>query len=124
MRLRELGWIPDLVLSSDAQRTRETLECMRESLDDPPAIFLEELYHAGLGALSAALAEVSPTTDRVLVLGHNPGWQDCVHQLTGVGCTMTTANAALMEIEATDWQHAVGQHGQWEWIELIQPKQL
>ena len=57
--LVERGWTPELVLSSDAQRTRETFAGMSEFF--PSAVearYLTSFYHAGLGAAQGELPAV------------------------------------------------------------------
>jgi phosphohistidine phosphatase SixA len=51
-----------------------------------------------------AVGEVPPAVHRLLVIGHNPDWERLVTWLAGEPVAMGTANAALLEIEAPDWQ--------------------
>ena len=67
--MRARGHSPDLVLCSDAARTRETLEGL--GLDGGTVEFREELYLAAPEAILAA-ATVGKA-DCLLVVGHNPG---------------------------------------------------
>ena len=60
----------------------------------------------------------------VLVLGHNPGWQSAVYWLVGEAHEMTTANAALMEIEAESWADAIRRETEWNLVEFLRPKEL
>ncbi len=66
--MRQRGWLPDQVLSSSAQRTRET--CAGMALDVQPE-FLDTLYHVTANQLLRVLSGASGQT--VLMLGHNPG---------------------------------------------------
>jgi len=123
-RLNEIGWIPDLVLSSDAQRTRETWELMRGVFDGEIDVeFLSHLYHGGAEALMAALSGVDQEFATVLALGHNPGWQEVVTELTGDSIEMTTANAALLERDGDSWRDVF--HGRsWRLHGVIRPREL
>lgn len=123
-RLMELGWGPDYVLSSDSQRTTETFQLMAPLLDAPEVVFLSALYHAGIGALQDAVVSVPEGTTTLMALGHNPGWQDCVHRLTGEYEPMTTANAALMTVDAESWASAITRHGDWQLEQIVRPKEL
>lgn len=124
--LKDRNWIPDLVLSSDAQRTSETWERMGEVLGDHlPVEFLPSLYHAGHEEISEALCTVD--TDRVgcvLVLGHNPGWQSAVSWLSGASVHMTTANAALLQCTRADWPSVAYQQSAWQFVDIIRPKEI
>ena len=66
--LRDTGHVPDQILCSSAQRTRETQALMRF---DAPTSFGERLYHASSEIIFQALREAEQ--DCVLVVGHNPG---------------------------------------------------
>ena len=69
---------PDLVLCSDALRTRQTLELVAVAWTPPAPVALEErLYLASAPALLKRLEAVPDEIGTVLVIGHNPG----LHQL-------------------------------------------
>lgn len=67
------GETPDLVLSSDAARTRETWAVMAPHFDPAPRVdWRADLYHAGPGTMLQALRQAGDART-VLMLGHNPG---------------------------------------------------
>jgi phosphohistidine phosphatase len=121
-RIAAAGWTPSVVYSSDSRRTRETFDGL--GLDDGVGVlFTRSLYHADLGDIMASAAEWDDrSAGPVLVLGHNPGWEDAVTDLTGVTVQMTTANAALLEGFGESWVEALS--GRWRLIELIRSKEL
>jgi phosphohistidine phosphatase len=126
-RLAQLGWAPRVVLSSDAARTRETWACMAPHLPPPARLeYFASLYHAGRGAAAEALSTVGDDeqTDGgrgvVLLLGHNPGWEDLVTDVSGVSTVMKTANAALLEGQAASYRDAL--LGSLELVALVSPK--
>ena len=129
-RLRELDWLPDFVLSSDAVRTRETWQLMAEALapDEASAriavCWLPELYLGGIGALQHALEQHAGTARTVLALGHNPGWEQAASFLTGIGIDMSTAHACLLRASAPSWKVAVSSHAGWELVEHVRPRAL
>lgn len=111
-RLAELGWLPRWVLSSDAARTRETLECMRTALDPAPQQieFRGDFYLAEVPTALAALAQLPTEADTVLAIGHNPGWENLVEELSGHSCSMAPASAVLLITEGTArWEVALSQ---------------
>ena len=66
--LRRQGHVPDQVISSPSQRTRETYDRMKLQ---SPAVFVERLYHASADIIFQVLSEAErPCT---MILGHNPG---------------------------------------------------
>ena len=124
-KLVELSWTPQLVLSSDAQRTRETFELMVPEFSPPPTVdFLSSLYHAGPEELAESLASIPDSTATVMTLGHNPGWEEVVYWLTKQTVRMTTANAALIECETESWSDVVRHAGNWSLLDMIRPKEM
>jgi phosphohistidine phosphatase SixA len=124
-RLVELGWSPDVVLSSDSRRTRETFDGMKAVLPTVRGVeFMRSLYHAGVEALNDALLSVPDDVKTVFALGHNPGWQQAVYWLTGEAIEMKTATAVLMECDAKDWPSTTTHRGGWRLIKAIYPKEL
>jgi phosphohistidine phosphatase len=119
------GWAPDVVLSSDAARTRETWERMARAL--PPArlvAFTPALYHAGIGAVQAVIEPLGRDVGTVLVLGHNPGFEDAVGWLSGQTVALTTANAALLAHADAPWAEAIADGGTWRLEAVLRPRDL
>lgn len=119
-----LGWSPDLTVSSDSRRTRQTFELMRGAFAGELQVrFTRGLYHAGLDAVQHALADVDDAVRTVMVVGHNPGWEDMLERLCGQALRLTTANAALLTIDAGSWAHAL-RRDTWTLTRLLRPKEL
>ena len=121
------GWSPEMVLSSDSTRTQETWVCMAEALNgSPPSTqFTRELYHAGLDTLKTQLCALPDEVKTVLVLGHNPGWEEVVERLTGLTyMVMKTAHAALLHAPAGSWADALAREGAWKLESVIDPRGL
>lgn len=122
-RLQELSWLPDLVIASDSERTRETWQRMK--VEFPHSIeqrFSRAFYPGGLSAITNECSMLTEDTSTLLVLGHNPGWEDAVSGLCGEWVRMTTANAALLESDADNWAQAI--EATWELVEVLRPKEL
>jgi len=124
-RLVEIQWEPELILSSDSQRTRETCGLVNEELDSSPElIFLDSLYHGGPREITTAILEADHSCNPIMVVGHNPGWEEAVRWWTHEPVRMTTANAALLQIKATDWPSAINSNDQWGLVEILRPKEI
>ena len=122
-RLWDLGWIPDLVIASDSERTRETWQHMRAEFPHPiEEQFSSAFYHGGQAAIANACTTLTEDISTLLVLGHNPGWEDAVADLSGQWIRMTTANAALLESDADDWAEVM--EANWVLVEMLRPKEL
>ena len=123
LELSSLGWIPDCVISSDSQRTRETWAGMSAIFEDDIDVRFEPaLYHAGLGELQEDAASWPDSATTVLVLGHNPGWERALGTLAGQWCGMTTANAAMLQGSGDRWADALERP--WTMEGLLRPREL
>ncbi|MEO1998092.1 MAG: histidine phosphatase family protein [Planctomycetaceae bacterium] len=92
------------MLSSTAKRARCTAELLQTELDEPPqAHFLNELYHARPEDCMECVAKTCHDEPCVLVIGHNPGLEEWVFDLTGSGVRFVTAALARVEIELESW---------------------
>src|SRR5688500_390807 len=55
-RLAELDWVPDLVVASDSERTRQTWARMEEAFTSKPQVaFTRRLYLASIGEVKSEL---------------------------------------------------------------------
>ncbi|MBS0576502.1 MAG: histidine phosphatase family protein [Proteobacteria bacterium] len=72
--LREHGYIPERVLCSTARRARETLDIAQDTIGYGQTLRLDAIYEATPGAL-AILADSHREVSRLLMVGHNPGFE-------------------------------------------------
>ena len=108
--LKEEGLVPDLIISSPAQRARETAETVAKSMgyDTGNIFWNESVYMADVSELLDAIATTPDECTRLMVVGHNPGLEDLVFYLTKEvdipddGKVMPTATVAVMSTER-DW---------------------
>ncbi|SFM47932.1 phosphohistidine phosphatase [Pleomorphomonas diazotrophica] len=90
------GYVPDLVLCSPSARTRETFEELRPFLPDHVAVdYVRELYEASLGTMLRVITSHADSSERLLVVGHNPSIHRLAATLPGEGDP-----ALLAEVEA------------------------
>lgn len=94
---------PARVLCSPARRTRETLERVLEALGYTEVRYEPRIYDAAPGTLMAVLDEHADI-DHVLMVGHNPGFEQVVallHSgLSGEARGMPTAGIARFSLPA------------------------
>ncbi len=70
--LREKGYVPDVIYSSDAARTAETTALLKEGLEAAPQVtFRADMYHGAPETLSDVLQVAEG--DVVALVAHNPG---------------------------------------------------
>lgn len=123
-RIQELGWTPQKLVSSDSTRTTQTWKQMSEVFDaSVDATFTDSLYLAGLDEVCDELFALPEDVNEVAVLGHNPGWQNIVHWLSGTAVRMGPGTAVLLKGEGETWADALRQN-KWEIDEIIRPEQL
>ena len=110
--LREQDLVPELILSSDARRTHQTTELIiEESGFDGEVNFLRDLYAAAPEAYIDALVRMGGEAARVMVVGHNPGLEELVEQLTGEYMPLPTAALAQVTLPINHWSDLAGDQG-------------
>ena len=103
--VREYGLIPDVVISSDAVRARLTAEAVVEAARYAGQILLDpHLYMASAGDILSRLREVREKAETVMIVGHNPGLEELVAQLTGEGQDLPTAALAQIVLPIHRWR--------------------
>ncbi|HSR43247.1 MAG TPA: histidine phosphatase family protein [Longimicrobiales bacterium] len=105
--------VPELVLCSTAARTRATWALAAPFLgDDIPVEYDRELYGASAGTLLRVVRGLPDDVRRVLMVGHNPGWELFAAALAGDGDRgaiarmrrkFPTAALAVLESPAERW---------------------
>lgn len=65
--------------------------------------FDERIYGAGANTLTYVISEFGDSWDRVMIVGHNPGFEMLVNALTGKSVRMPTAAVAMIELDISSW---------------------
>ena len=85
--LAQVALQPDLVVSSPAERAINTaekaLKAMGTGVDG--IVRDDRIYEAGVDALLRVLGDVPEQSDRVMLVGHNPGFENLLSYLVGKG---------------------------------------
>ena len=119
--LVEKGWLPEIVLSSDAQRTRETFAGLSRAFTAEVEVrFLSSFYQFGQAAAEDEMLTLPETVSCALLLGHNPGWEQLVEKLTGNAVAMEPATAVVVSQELNSWENAASA-GRGELEDVILP---
>ena len=79
--LQEHGYIPDRTLCSPARRARETLELAQDAIGDGETERVDAIFEATPGEL-VVLADAHREVGRLLLVGHNPGFEQLAALLT------------------------------------------
>ncbi|XP_074303045.1 uncharacterized protein At3g52155, chloroplastic isoform X2 [Silene latifolia] len=100
-KLQQLGWVPKLILCSDATRTKETLSIMQEQTSE----HLQEMI----------CKFSSDDIFTVMCMGHNKGWEEAASTFTASVIELKTCNAALLEAKGKSWEEAFTSAGLGGW---------
>jgi len=103
--VRQYGLIPDVVLSSDAVRARLTAEAVAEAARYAGEVVLDpQLYMASPADILSLLPTVRENAETVMIVGHNPGLEKLVEQLTGERQDLPTATLAQIGLPIDQWR--------------------
>ena len=103
--VREYGLIPDAIISSDAVRARLTAEAVAEAARYAGEILLDpHLYMACPADFLSLLTTVRENAGTVMIVGHNPGLEKLVEQLTGERQDLPTATLAQIGLPIDQWR--------------------
>jgi phosphohistidine phosphatase len=136
------GWIarhppvPDAVLVSPAVRAHQTWEiaaaAMKELARPPHVELLPELYGADPSQLLQSIHAASATdSQRLMVVGHNPGMHELALALAGSGDAagrralsenLPTSGLAIFDFEVDDWADVAFRRGRL--VLFVSPKLL
>lgn len=104
-------WEPevDWVISSPAQRTRETAVAFTNVLKYKRGIvWQDDIYEAEAETLIKVLSQVPVDMEHILIIGHNPGMEELISGLaagapTRMGISLPTAGLAHLTLEIFGW---------------------
>ncbi|MGD2077873.1 MAG: histidine phosphatase family protein [Chloroflexota bacterium] len=95
---------PDIIITSSARRALDTAEAVAaESGYGGSLIVSRALYHAEPDDYLAEARENGGAHEIVMIVGHNPGIEDLVEQLTGEWHRMPTAALAEVRLAIEEW---------------------
>ena len=125
---KQLGIKPQLIWCSTAKRARQTLDPMLPELKKATVEHVDWLYDAGPDEIIRELCDVDDSVDSVMVVGHNPTFQELAVELAAGGDRlaalrekMATGSIAVIELPDS-WAKVKPQSGQL--AAYIEPKQL
>jgi phosphohistidine phosphatase len=111
--------LPDLILCSTAERTRQTFELLTGAFATAPKVrFEDELYLAEPEAIISLVRDTPDKIHTLMVIGHNPGIHQVASDLVGSGnddareklaAKFPTAALAVIDFATDDWNE-IGPH--------------
>ena len=94
-----------VLICSPAARTRETAQLvLKHSRLRMDQRFDERIYEASLRDLLQVVSEIPDEKQTVMLIGHNPGFEELVAFLTGEARPMPTCALAKIRVEVESWK--------------------
>jgi phosphohistidine phosphatase len=104
MLLLEHGFLPDLIITSSAERARNTAILIANSFDFSGQIEeTREFYHADPRQYIDRLHRLPDEIQTAMIVGHNPGMEELIEDLTGRWRRFPTAAIAVIDLPIQDW---------------------
>jgi phosphohistidine phosphatase len=122
-RLAEEKPQPVLVVCSPAARTRETAEIVLKQSDlKADVTFEQRIYEASLRDLLHVVSNIPDAKEVVMMIGHNPGFEELVAYLSGEHRRMPTCALAKIRLDVARWNDIKA--GEGTLASFITPKEL
>ncbi len=122
--IKEKELVPQLILSSDALRARQTVELFTGTSGFTGDVkYDDDLYMAEADEYLDALRKVPDDLERVMIVGHNPGLESLLPLLTGQVQSLPTAAIAHLTLPVDHWKE-LNKKTKADLIEIWKPKEL
>jgi phosphohistidine phosphatase len=132
--LRKNGYAPDLILCSAAARTTQTAELVLHELDCE-IDYRDNLYLADTARLMAAVRGAPASAAALMLVGHNPGMEDCATALArepvrrkeraryeALEEKFPTCALAILDFDVSRWRDVTPGSG--KLVDFVRPKDL
>ena len=96
--------VPQVILSSPAQRAKQTVELVAEESKFKGELkFVESYYMGEPDDYITALKELPDEIERVMIVGHNPGLEALLQLLDGKVDSLPTGSLAYLVLDIKHW---------------------
>lgn len=105
-RLYNQNMMPDLMISSTAERAKQTALVFSDilSFNESKIVWADELYHASPETILKVVNSINEQYNQVFMFGHNPGFTDFVNELVSVRIdNIPTCGIAVIQVKGS-WQ--------------------
>lgn len=97
--------VPELILSSTANRAKSTAEILAKACKiENEIIFSDDLYMAEPADILKVIKDNAKKEKTVIVIGHNPGLEAFLQIMTGKVESLSTSSVAYLGVKADKWK--------------------
>jgi phosphohistidine phosphatase len=122
--LSDIGSIPDVILSSTSERTKETVQLMLPTWNrDPVVSYSDALYLASPQLILKTIRSDACDATTLMAVAHNPGIAMLVSALAERSIEMPTAAVAVFDVLVDNW-HSLRGAPDVRLVEHMRPKAL
>jgi phosphohistidine phosphatase len=107
----------DLILCSPATRAAETAQLVGMS-----PRYDERIYDASAGQLLDIVRKADASVNRLLMIGHNPGFEQLASMLSGTSIDMPTGSLVEIEFPIDNGQEV--ERGRGKLVRFVKPKEI
>jgi len=123
--LKEIGVMPDLIISSPAKRAIATAKAVAKELDYPQNSIKKDdrIYDNILNSVLRVIREVEGDISKLMIFGHNPTFTELAEYLAAVEINnIPTAGVVCIDFEIESWSELAQDKGRVKFFEY--PKNL
>lgn len=117
--------VPQRILTSTAERSRETVEAVVNVMQFTGEVsYLDSLYMAEPDIYLELLSLMPDDLERLLVIGHNPGLEGLLQILSGRVESLPTAAVAYLSLPIHSWKEIRAHEEVGELVALWSPRDM
>ena len=109
-RMVERNQLPELIISSEANRAISTARLLNEQLNTK-LITSDKLYHSSPDIIIEVIAETPNEVNSLAIVCHNPGVSQLNYLLTGHALDMVTCAICQIDLEIDTWKGLIPEIG-------------
>jgi phosphohistidine phosphatase len=106
--------LPDLILSSPANRAKSTAKLIAKAFDYPETeiVFMEDLYFADTEAFFEIIHQLDDNFNHIFIVSHNPGTTYIINRISNTRLDhMPTCGIAEISFDVNHWREIEDKSG-------------
>ncbi len=118
--IKEKGLVPDLILTSPAERALQTVKYFVEEfkLDKSKIVIREEIYSLGSLAIRKLISQMDDSHNVIFLFGHNPDLSTLANQLLDVFIeNIPTTGIVCIDFDFESWKEILNNKGKLRFFE-------